>query len=159
MCVLSRFSCVQLFVTLWTTAPQAPLSMGFSRQEYCSGLPCPPPRDLPDPRIELTSLTSPALAGRFFITWEAHTVCLKVKVKVAQLCPTLCDPIDYTVPGILHARMLEWVAFPFSRDLPNPGIKPRSPALQADSSSAEPQGKPFVLGILTVNSVVIISGE
>ena len=39
----------------------------------------------------------------------------KVEVKVAQLCPTLCDPMDYTVHGILQARMLEWVAFPFSR--------------------------------------------
>ena len=55
----------------------------------------------------------------------------KVKVKVAQLCPTLCDPMDYTVPGILQARILEWVDFPFSRDLPDPGIKPGSPALQA----------------------------
>ena len=50
--------------------------MGFSRQEYWSGLPCPPPGDLPDPGIEPTSLTSSALAGRFFIpsaTWEAPT--------------------------------------------------------------------------------------
>ena len=47
-CMLSRFSCVQFFVTLWTVAHQVPLSMGFSRQEYWSGLPCPPPRDLPD---------------------------------------------------------------------------------------------------------------
>ena len=45
-CVLSRFSCVRLFVTLWTTASQAPLSMGFSRQEYWSGLPCAPPGPL-----------------------------------------------------------------------------------------------------------------
>ena len=60
------FSCVQLFVTLWTVARQAPLSMGFSRQEYWSGLPCPPPGDLPDPGIEPMSLMSPALAGRFF---------------------------------------------------------------------------------------------
>ena len=64
--MLSRFSCVQLFLTLWTIACQAPLSMGFSRNEYWSGLPCPPPGDLPHPRIEPTSLTSPALAGRFF---------------------------------------------------------------------------------------------
>ena len=63
-------------------------------------------------------------------------------MRVAQLCPTLCDPMDYTVHGILQARILEWVAFPFSRDLPNPGIKPRSLTLQADSlDSAEPQGK------------------
>ena len=40
--------------------------------------------------------------------------CLKVKVKVAQWCPTLCDPMDYTIHGILQARILEWVAFPFS---------------------------------------------
>ena len=59
-CVQSRFSCVNS-VTLWTVARQAPLSMGFSRREYWSGLPCPPPGDLPDPGIELTSLMSPAL--------------------------------------------------------------------------------------------------
>ena len=44
--------CVQLFVTLWTVAHQSPLSMGFSRQEYWSGFPCPPPEDLPNPGIE-----------------------------------------------------------------------------------------------------------
>ena len=58
----------QLFATPWTVARQALLSMGFSRQEYWSGLPCPPPGDLPNPGIEPTSLTSPALAGRFFTT-------------------------------------------------------------------------------------------
>ena len=70
-CMQGRFSHVQLFVTLWTVAPQAPPSMGFSREEYQSGLPCPPPGDLPDPGIE--SLKSPALAGKFFTnsaTWE-----------------------------------------------------------------------------------------
>ena len=51
-CVLSCFLGVQLFATLWTVAHQAPLSMGFSRQEYWSGLPCPPPGDLPDPGIK-----------------------------------------------------------------------------------------------------------
>ena len=53
------------FATLWTVAHQAPLSMGFSRQEYWSGLPFSPPGDLPDPGLELAS---PALASRFFIT-------------------------------------------------------------------------------------------
>ena len=48
--------------------------------------------------------------------------------------------MDYTVHGILQARTLEWVAFPFSRDLPDPGIEPRSPTLQVDSLPAEPQG-------------------
>ena len=60
-------------VILWTVAHQTLLSMGFSRQEYKSGWPFPPPGDLPDPGIKLTSLTSPALAGRYFTTgaiWE-----------------------------------------------------------------------------------------
>ena len=65
-CLLSRFSHVQLFVTPWTVAHQAPLSVGFARQEYWSGLLCPPPGDLPDPGTEPTSFMSPALAGRFF---------------------------------------------------------------------------------------------
>ena len=65
-----------------------------------------------------------------------------VKVKVIQLCPTLCNSMDYTVHGILQARILEWVAFSLSRASPNPGSKPRSPALQADSLPAELQGKP-----------------
>ena len=65
--VLSCFSHVQLFVTLQTVACQAPLSMGLSRQEFWSGLPCPPPRDLPDSGIKPTS---PAMAGRFFIQYK-----------------------------------------------------------------------------------------
>ena len=66
VCVLSRFSWLPLLMIPWTVALQAPLSMGFSRQEYWSGLPCPPPGDLPDPRMESVFLVSPALAGRFF---------------------------------------------------------------------------------------------
>ena len=67
-CVLRHFSHVQLFATLRTVACQAPLSMGFSRQEYWSGLPCTSPGHLPDPGIEPVSLMSPALAGGFFTT-------------------------------------------------------------------------------------------
>ena len=63
-------------------------------------------------------------------------------LKVIQSCPTLCDHMDCPVHGILQARILEWVAFPFSRDLPNPGTEPRSPVLQADSLPTEPQEKP-----------------
>ena len=65
VCMLSHFSRVQLFVTLWTVACRAPLSMGFPRQEYWSGLPCPLPGDLPDLGIKPQS---PALAGGFFTT-------------------------------------------------------------------------------------------
>ena len=61
--MLSHFRHVQLFANLWTVAHQAPLSMGFSRQEYWSGLPCPPPGDPPDPGIKPASLTSLALAS------------------------------------------------------------------------------------------------
>ena len=60
-CKLSRFSCVQLFGILWTVACQAPLSMGFSRQEHWIVLPCPPPRDLPDLGIKPASPVAPAL--------------------------------------------------------------------------------------------------
>ena len=72
-CMLSHFGCVWLFVTLWTIAHQAPLSTGFSRQEYWSGFPYPPPEHFPDPGIKPLSLSS-ALAGKSFATsatWKA----------------------------------------------------------------------------------------
>ena len=77
---------------------------------------------------------------------------LAVCVKVAQLHLTFCDPMDYNLPGssvhaILQARILEWGAIPFSRDLPNPGIKPRSPALQVDCLLFEPPGKTKNTGV------------
>ena len=68
-------NCVQLFATPWTVAHQAPLSMGFSRQEYWSALPFPTPGDLPHPGIKLASPSSPALVDKFFTTsttWEAR---------------------------------------------------------------------------------------
>ena len=175
-----------LFVTPWPVAHQAPLSMGFSRQEYWSGLPCPPPGDLPHPGIEPRSPASqvdslpPCHLGRprrrtdcnwesqehsgrhfdpFFSQWlfpaseylwihqlsgpchinllkgispqDSHKksgscwhlltfICASVVVLAAQSCPTLCDPMDCSPPvssvhGILQARILEWVAIPFSR--------------------------------------------
>ena len=73
---VKSLSRVQPFATPWTVAYQAPLSMGFSRQEYWSGLPCPCPGDLPNLGIEPASFTPPALAGGFFTTcttWEAHS--------------------------------------------------------------------------------------
>ena len=73
--MLSHFSSVRLFVTLWTIACQAPLSMEFHRQEHWSGLPCPPSGDLPNAGMEPASLMSPALADGLFTTsttWEAQ---------------------------------------------------------------------------------------
>ena len=72
------------------------------------------------------------------------------KVKVTQSCPTLCDPMDYTIHGILQARILKWVAVPFPRDFLNPGIEPRSPTLQVDSLAAEPQESP--------NRTIVVKG-
>ena len=68
---------------------------------------------------------------------------VKVKVLVAQLHPTLCNPMeDSSVHGILQSRILKWVNIPSPGDLPDPGIKPRSPTLQVASLLSEPQGKP-----------------
>ena len=67
-----------------------------------------------------------------FIIFISH------KEKVAQLCPTLCDTMDYTVPGTLQARILEWVTVPFSRGSSNPGTEPRTASLQVDSLPSEP---------------------
>ena len=69
--------------------------------------------------------------------------------EVAQLCPTLCDPMDYSLPGssvhgILQQRILKWVVIPFSKGSSHPGIEPGSPAEQSDSLPSEPPGKPIL---------------
>ena len=78
-----------------------------------------------------------------------------MKVKSLQSCTTLCDPMGCSpsvssVYGIVQARVLEWVAISFSRDLTDPGIEPRSPALQADALLSEPPGKPTAGGKMAV---------
>ena len=92
---VKSLSHVWLSATPWTAACQAPLSMGFSRQEYWSGMPSP------SPPMQSTPVQS------------------LVKVKVAQSCPALCDPMDCSLPGssihgIFQARVLEWGAIAFS---------------------------------------------
>ena len=122
---VKSLSHVRLFVTQWTVAYQAPLSTGFSRQEYWSGLPFPSLGDLPDPGIEPRSPTLQADAltseppGKIIDTRDASKVAAAAAAKSLQSCRTLCDPIDSTppgspVPGILQARTLEWVAISFS---------------------------------------------
>ena len=128
---VKSLSRVQLFAIPWTAAHQAPLSMGFSSQEYWSGLPFPTPGNVPDTGTEPISLVSPALAGRFFTTEPPRqslplrfltSVCVMTAAAAAkslQSCLTLCDPIDisppgFAVPRILQARTLEWVAISFS---------------------------------------------
>ena len=122
-------SCVQLFATPWTGAHQAPLSLGFSRQEHWSGLLFPPPGDLPNPEIKSDSFASPALVDEYYtpsMIWEALTqldnywvTVVAAAAKSLQSFPTLCDPIDgsppdSSVPGILQAKTLECVAISFS---------------------------------------------
>ena len=68
-------------------------------------------------------------------------------MKVVESCPTLCDSMDYTVHGILQARILEWVPFNFSGG----SSQPRSPALQEDSLLAEPKGKPNNTGVASLS--------
>ena len=102
MHTLSHFSHVWLFVTLWTEAHQAPLSMWFSRQEHWSGLPCSP-EDLPYPGIKSVFLMSPALTGGSFTTsttWEL----------VQSLSHVwLCDSMDCSTTGLLvHHQVLEF---------------------------------------------------
>ena len=95
---------IWLFATPWTVAHRTPLSMGFPRQEYWSGLPFPSPGDLPDPGIEPES---PTFAGEFFTT-ESYGKSLSPPSdqirSVAQSCPTLCDPMNRSTPGlpVLH---------------------------------------------------------
>ena len=72
---------------------------------------------------------------------------ISVKVKVTQLCMTLCDPMDYTVYGILQARILEWVAFPVSRGSSLPRDLTQVFRIAGGSLPAEPQGKPENTGV------------
>ena len=88
---LSRFSLVRLCASPWTVARQAPLSMRFSKQDHWSGLPFPSPGNLRDPGTEPVSLTSPALAGRFFTTSAAWMSRMKVLSYLVSQKPGLAS--------------------------------------------------------------------
>ena len=167
VCVLSHLGRVRLYAMLWTVARQAPLSMGLSRQEYWSGLPCPSPRDLSDPGIKPSSLISPALAGKegFFLplTWET-LVCITSKPcysvggggLVAKSCLTFVTPWTVACQAPLSmgfSRQEHWSGLLFASpgNLPNPGIEPGCPALQADSLLTELWGKPPVTVYIHLN--------
>ena len=130
---------------------------GFSRQEYWSGLPFPTPGVLPNPGIRPVSLVSPALAGRFLsLAPPGKSFSRKVKVLVAQLNPTLCDPMDYSppgfsVPGIFQARILEWGAIPFSRGPSCPRDQTQVSCIAGGFFTTEPPGKPMPQPLITSN--------
>ena len=102
MFVLCRFSCVRLFVNPWSVARQAPLSMGFSRQEYWSGLPCPSPGDLPNPGIKprspaLQEDSLPSEPNKSFISQLIHTHC-NYKVAVTEAtCISIAAPMQHVL--------------------------------------------------------------
>ena len=89
--VLSHFSSIWLLVIPWTVACQAPLSLGFCRQEYWSGLPCPPPGDLPDPGMEPASSAAPALqADSLLLSHQGYkSTVLQLKENTSLYCPVL----------------------------------------------------------------------
>ena len=135
---LSRFSHIQLFTALWMVARQASLFVRFSRQEYWSGLPCPPPGDLPNPGTELMSPVSPALAGGFFTTsttWEVLALWFSSVSSVAH--GTLCDPMNRSTPGLpVHHHLPEFTQARGHqvRD----AIEPSHPRLSPSSSASNP---------------------
>ena len=121
--MLSRFSCVWLCATIYMDCNLPGFSVhGILQVRILGRVAVPSSRRSSDSGIKPASLTSPALASRFFTTSTTLAKGLKVKSKseVAHSCPTLCDPTDCSLPGssvhgILQARILEWVAIPFSR--------------------------------------------
>ena len=93
---MKSLSHVRLFATPWTVAYQAPLSLGFSRQEYWSGLPFPSPGDLPNPGTEPRS---PALQADTLPSEPPGKLSVQFSL-VAQLCSTLCTPMNCSTPGL-----------------------------------------------------------
>ena len=101
--LLSHFSHVQLCVTLWTVAHQAPLSMGFSRQEYWNGLPCCPSGDFPNPETEPTSPASPALQADSLPTELHGKPRIRVSVNTHIICMCVCIYIYTHTHTYIHS--------------------------------------------------------
>ena len=149
---VKSLSRVRLFATLWTVAYQAPPSMGFSRQEYWSGLPLPSPGDLPKPGIEPGSPTLEADA----LTSEPpgkpniyiHMYIFVYIVLVSNHVQIFCDPTDHSpagssVHGTSQVRKLEWAVISFSRRSSWPRSNLQLLRAQVGSLPFEPPGKHF----------------
>ena len=148
-CVLSSG---RLFATPWTITHQAPLSMKIFRQEYWSGFPFLSPLiNITDGNIAFQTILKSSLAASYKVKHHrsqsfqpqikenprSHADLYTNACVCAQLCLPLCDLTDCSPPGssvhgISQTRILEWIALPSPGVLPDPGIKPKSPALQAD---------------------------
>ena len=151
--MLSRFSPVLLFATPWTVTHQVPLSMGFSRQENWSGLPCPPPGDLPNPGIkprspELQAVSSPSEPpGKLYHLWcWCWFSCSVVSNSYALWTVARQAPLS-----MAFSRQEYWngLPFPFPGDLSHPEINPGSPTLQADSLLTSYEGIPGMYPLLS----------
>ena len=116
VCVLSHCSCVQLCSALWTVARQAPLSMGFSRQEHRSGLPCPPPGDLSDQDLSDQEMHQHLL---HLLHWQASSLPLVPLGRPTGLSLLLCK-IDFQGPFHIKILILSkvrwWMKEPFEED-------------------------------------------
>ena len=147
--MLSCFSSFLLFVSPWIVVHQAPLSMGFSRLEYWSELSCHPLGDIPDPGIEPVS---PALQVDFSLLGHRealYNLCMYVCYSHShvQLFEILWTVACQAPLSMGFSRQEHWSGLPFPSpgNLPNPGMTPESPALQADSLPSEPPGKHFII--------------
>ena len=137
--VLRRFSCVRLFVTLWTVTCQAPLSMGFFRQDYWSGLPRLSPGELPDPGIEPTSPVAPALQvdslllshwrslgiREFFLNFLAIDEWFYVYFPSdsISLCFGLCSYTFCLRPPLVHSERTGWSKEKVAKELSRGGLR------------------------------------
>ena len=122
----------------WTVAYQAPPSMGFSRQECWSGLPFPSPGGLPDPGIEPRSLALQADALPSEPPGKGKSLS---RVRLFATPRTVAYQASQSM-GFSRQEYCSGLPFPSPGDLPDPGIEPRSPVLQADTLTSEPPGKP-----------------
>ena len=140
---MKSLSRVQLFATPWTVAYQAPPSMGFSRQECWSGVPLPSPGDLPNPGIEHRSPALRADASPFEPPGKTTHVCILSRFSCVRLFVTP-RTVAYQAPpsmGFSRQECSSGLPLPSPGDLPNPGIEPGSPTLQADALPSEPPGR------------------
>ena len=117
--------------------------MGFSRQEHCSGLPCPPPGDLPNPEIKPTSLVSPAVAGRFFTTPQKPKYCTPFCTCKEN---SSLNSFDFFFLAALDLCCSMQFSLACEILVPQPGIKPASPALEGKFLITGPPGmSPFLI--------------
>ena len=136
VCMSRRFSRVWLFATLWTVACQGPLSMRFSRQEYWSGLPCPPPGDLPNPGVEPTSPVAPGLQVDSLLLGHQGSPSVSTDLSILDISYKRKNSIRglfcFTLHGVFQVRLCcslcqcfipvcDWIMF-YYMDLPQVGL-------------------------------------